>query len=183
MLRRVLLVALLGGLACDGFPLTREVRVQRFPTVAAALDRDPETDVLEFTAIPRPDLKGWKTRSTAQTRHQSGSTHTAVMIPLVDPGWTPDQPVAVWVRLDVRTDDPESPAMQAEINALLEAAEAGPLRVNATQTLPEKVDMDGTNAFTIGAKLAMKEHGLTSPVGAVLATWPAKTKGKVRLVD
>ncbi len=73
--------------------------------------------------------------------------------------------------------------MQAEINALLDAAKAGPLRVNATQTLPEEVDMDGTNAFTIGATRAMQQHGLMSPAGAVLATWPAKTKGPVRLVD
>lgn len=183
MVRRVFLAALLSTVACEGFPLTRDVRVQQLDTVAAALDRDPDAKVLEFTAIPRPDLLGSKTWSTSQTRHQQSSTFTAVMIPLVDPGWTPDQPIAVWVRLDVRADDPESPAMQAEIDALLGAAKAGPLRVNATQTLPEEVDMDGTNAFTIGAKRAMAEHGLMSPAGAVLATWPAKTKGAVRFVD
>lgn len=185
MLRRVALAALLSTLACDGFPLTRDVRVQKLDTVASALDRDPDAKVLEFTAIPRPDLlgsKSWAVRGGHRASSQS-TPRTAVMIPLVDASWTPDQPIAVWVRLDARTDDPKSPAMQTEIDALLDAAKAGPLRVNATQTLPEDVDMDGTNAFTIGAKRAMAQHGLMSPTGAVLATWPAKTKGSVRLAD
>lgn len=128
--------------------------MQQLDSVASALDRDPDAEVLEFTAIPRPDLKGSKTRSTSRSRNQSGPTYTALMIPLVDPGWTPEQPIAVWVRLDTRTDDADSPTMQADINALLDAAKGGPLRVNVTQTLPEEVDMQGTNAFTIGAKRA-----------------------------
>lgn len=186
MLRRVLLAVSLcaSATACEGFPLTRDVRVQQLDSVAAALDRDPDAEVLEFTAIPRPDLKGSKTRTSRTARSPGPSTtHTAVMIPLVDEGWTPEQPIAVWVRLDARTDDANSSVMQTEIDALLAASKAGPLRVNATQTLPEEVDMDGTNAFTIGAKRAMAEHGLSSPTGAVLATWPAKTKGAVRLAD
>lgn len=184
MVRRILLLVSLCTFACNGFPLTRDVQVQQLETVASALNRDPDAKVLEFTAIPRPDLKGSKTR-TNRSPHNQGSTttHTAVMIPLVDPDWTPEQPVAVWVRLDVRTDDADSPAMRKEIDKLLAAAKSGPLRVNATQTLPEEVDMDGTNAFTIGAKRAMEEHGLTSPVGAVLATWPARMKGQLRFAD
>ncbi len=184
MLRRVILAALLCTAACDGFPLTRDVRVQKLDTVAAALDRDGDAKVLEFTAVPRPELRGSKTWAVQGSHRSSHSTpRTAVMIPLVDPDWTPDKPVAVWVRLDARTDDPQSATMQDKIDELLEAAKAGPLRVNAMQTLPEEVDMDGTNAFTIGAKRAMAEHGLVSPVGAVLATWPARTKGSVRLAD
>ena len=96
---------------------------------------------------------------------------------------TPDKPIAVWVRLDAHTDDPDGPRMQTEIDKLVEAAKAGPLRVNAGQTLPEEVDMDGTNAFTIGAKRAMQEHGLVSPPGAALATWPAMTRGQLRIAD
>lgn len=184
MVRRILLAVSLCATACEGFPLTRDVEVQQLDTVAAALDRLPDAQVLEFTAIPRPDLMGSKTWSVRATRSPgSSSPRTAVMIPLVDEGWTSDQSIAVWVRLDARTDDAESPAMQKEINELLAAATAGPLRVNATQTLPEEVDMEGTNAFTIGAKRAMEEHGLMSPTGAVLATWPAKTKGRLRFAD
>lgn len=158
--------------------------MQQFETVASALDRDPDTKVIELkNAIPRPDLLGIKTRIVRSSRQVSGGELMAVMIPLVDEGWTKDQPIAVWVRLDARTHDVNAPVMQREIDALVAAAEAGPLRVNVTQTLPEEVDMDGTNAFTIGAKRAMQEHGLVSPVGAVLATWPAETKGPVRLKD
>lgn len=184
MLRRVLLLVSLCTTACEGLPLTREVEVQAFESVAAALDRDPDAQVLEFTAVPRPDLRGFKTWGVSAARSPgSSSPRTAVMIPLVDAGWTPDQPVAVWVRLDATTNDPNSPIMQAKIDELVNASKAGPLRVNAGQTLPEEVDMDGTNAFTIGAKRAMAEHGLTSPVGAALTTWPARTKGRLRWAD
>lgn len=180
MPRRVLL-ALTLLLACDSFPLTRDVKVETLDTVADALNTD--ADVIEINAIPRPDLLGFKTWGIRQTRHVSGGKRMAVMIPLVDEGWTKDQPIAVWVRLDASTHDLDDPKMQKEIDAFVAAAKAGPIRVNTTQSMPEEVDMDGTNAFTIGAKRAMQEHGLVSPVGAVLATWPAKTKGKLRFKE
>ncbi|MCR9162665.1 MAG: hypothetical protein ACE37F_03150 [Nannocystaceae bacterium] len=183
MLRRVVIaLALLA--ACDSIPLTRDAKVQSFDTVAAALERDDDAKVLEFDkAIPRVDLLGMKTWGIARTRHQQGGKRMAVMIPLVDEGWTKDDPVAVWVRLDASTHDLDDPRMQKKIASFVKAAEAGTLRVNATQTLPAEVDMDGTNAFTIGAKRAMLKHGLVSPVGAVLATWPAREKGPLRLKE
>ena len=175
---------MLASFACDGLPLTRELRVQRFETVAASLGRDPDAGVIEFEkAIPRPDLLGSKTWSVSGHRNARASPRMAVMIPLVDEGWTKEQPIAVWVSLDASTHDVNDPRMQDAIDELMAAAEAGPLRVNATQTLPEEVDMEGTNAFTIGAKRAMQQHGLMSPVGAVLATWPATTKGPLRMKD
>jgi len=167
--------------ACDGFPLTRDPKVQALDSVAAALERDEDAQVLRFTAIPRVDLLGSKTRSSRGMRARAPSRHIAVMIPLVDEGWTKADPIAVWVRLDASGDGIDSPKIQAKIAELVAAADAGPLSVNATQTLPEEVDMDGTNAFTIGARKAMDEHGLVSPAGAVLATWPAKDKGRLRL--
>ncbi len=180
MPRRALL-ALTLLLACDSFPLTRDVEVEKLDSVAAALDSD--ADVIEINAIPRVDLLGSKTWSVSSNRNTSGGPRMAVMIPLVDEGWTKDQPIAVWVRLNASTHDLNDPKMQKKIDEFVAAAKAGPIRVNTTQSLPEEVDMQGTNAFTIGAKRAMKEHGLVSPVGAVLATWPAKTKGKVRLKE
>ncbi len=173
--------------SCDALGLTREVRVQSLDTVAGALDRDPDARVLEFRNVMiRPDLAGIKTRgysSVGRTSGQSRRKIVAAMIPVVDEGWTPEQPIAVWVRLDAPGDSLDAPALQRQIAALIEAAASGPLRVNATQTMPEKVNMDGTNAFTIGARRAMEEHGLTSPPGAVLATWPAKMKGPLRVAD
>lgn len=183
MVRWVLIVACWGLAACDGFPLTRDVRVEQLDSVSAALDRNENSDVLEFSAIARPDLLGSKTWSVSSNRNVGGGPRMAVMIPLVDEGWTKDQPIAVWVRLDASTHDLNDPKMQGEIDKLVAATRAGPIRVNATQTMPDEVDMDGTNAFTIGARRAMLEHGLVSPTGAVLATWPAKTKGTVRLAD
>ena len=182
MIRRALLaLALLS--ACD-IPLTRDAKVQSFETVAAALERDEDAKVLEFAkVVPRTDLLGIKTWSVSSNRHMSGGPRMAVMIPLVDEGWTKDDPVAVWVRLDASTHDLDDARMQNEIAKFVKATEAGTIRVNATQTLPEEVDMDGTNAFTIGAKRAMLKHGLVSPVGAVLATWPAKEKGPLRLKE
>ena len=178
----LLVGTLLMLMACEGLPLTREPKVQRFETVAATVDRDSDARVIEFAkAIPRPDLLGSKTWSVRGNRDAYSSPRMAVMIPVVDEGWTKEQPVVVWVRLDASTDDLNDPRMQAKIDALVAAAAAGPLRVNATQSLPEEVDMEGTNAFTIGAKRAMQEHGLVSPVGAVLATWPAATHGSLRL--
>lgn len=183
MIRRALLaLALLS--ACDSIPLTRDAKVQSFETVAAALERDEDAKVLEFAkVVPRTDLLGIKTWSVSSNRHISGGPRMAVMIPLVDEGWTKDDPVAVWVRLDASTHDLDDARMQNEIAKFVKATEAGTIRVNATQTLPEEVDMDGTNAFTIGAKRAMLKHGLVSPVGAVLATWPAKEKGPLRLKE
>lgn len=184
MARWILLLVSLCATGCDGLPLTRDVQVQQLDSVAAALERTSNAPVLEFTAIPRPELKGSKTWSVRGSRHSGSSNpRTAVMIPLVDEGWTPEQPVAVWVRLDARTDDVDDAKMRAKIDELVAASKDGPLRVNAMQTLPEEVDMEGTNAFTIGAKRAMAEHGLMSPTGAVLATWPAKTKGRLRFAD
>ncbi len=183
MFRRSLLVGVLSLSACDSFPLTTDVRVQTLDSVAAAADRDPDADVLEFTAIPRPDLAGYKTWTVSGNRNAPSTTRTAAMIPLVDERWTKEQPIAVWVRIDARADDASGPALQAKVAALVAAAKAGPIRVNTTQEMPVQVDMDGTNAFTIGAKRAMAEHGLVSPVGAVLATWPAKTRGGLRVAD
>ncbi len=181
---RSVLLALNLLVACDGFPLTREVEPQKLGTVAAALERDEDAKVLEFAkAIPRPDLLGYKTWGIRGTRSVQSGKRAAVMIPLVDEGWTKDQPIAVWVRLDASVESIDEPKMQAKIEEFVAATKAGPTRVNATQTLPEEVDMDGTNAFTIGAKRAMLQHGLRSPVGAVLATWPAKTTGRLRLKD
>ncbi len=180
MLRRAL-IALALLTACDSVPLTREVKVQSFDTVAAALERDDDAKVLEFAKVlPRVDLLGIKTWSVSSNRNMSGSPRMAVMIPLVDEGWTKEDPVTVWVRLDARTHELDDARMQEKIAEFVNATEAGTIRVNATQTLPAEVDMEGTNAFTIGAKRAMLEHGLVSPVGAVLATWPAREKGSLR---
>lgn len=181
----VVVCLVFGG--CDALGLTTDVQVQSFDTVAAALDRDPDAAVLEFrNVVLRPDLAGIKTRGSSSVgRSSSGPRRTivAAMIPLVDEGWTKDEPIAVWIRLDAAGKSLDAPALQKEIAALQDDAASGSLRVNATQTMPNEVDMDGTNAFTIGARRAMNEHGLQSPTGAVLATWPAKAKGRLRFVD
>ena len=95
-------------------------------------------------------------------------------MPAVPEGWTVSDPVPLWIRVDAPGKTPDAPSIKKKIADLVAASEAGPIEVGVAQFLKpvDEVDMDGTNAFQIGAYRALQEHSLISPVGAPLCTWP-----------
>jgi hypothetical protein len=151
-----------------GCPRSGERRVQHLASVADAPRHDPEAEALRFTAELRPDLAGYHSWTVTATRHVQAAEITAAMIPVVPSGWLPDAPVPLWLRVDARTADPASSAMRDAIADAVHASRQGPLEVTIVQHLEAEVDMGGTNAFQIGARRAMDEHGLSSPIGAPL---------------
>lgn len=182
--RWALVALLLASVGCgEGCPFTRERQVVRLESVDDAIEHAKSSKALEFHAVVRIDLAGYKMWSVRPSRGQGPATpRTAAMVPVVPEGWTPEDEVPLWIRVDARADGPEHPKLAAKLEELRAAAEAGPITVSPAQQLKGDIDMEGTNAFQIGAKRAMDEHGLRSPIGAPLASWPAKP-GKLRLKD
>jgi len=176
-----LVIAFASGCS-DGCPVTRERRAQTLESVASAPDHDPDVTALRFTAVARPDLAGFKSWAVRGTRSVSRTERTAALVPVVPREWAPDDPVPLWVRMDAQSQDAHGPEMQAKLDAFAAAVAAGPVTVAITQHLEADIDMEGTNAFQIGARKAMQAHGLTSPVGAPLCSWPA-SEGPLRLAD
>lgn len=180
--RAAIVASMLFSTGCtEGCPLTREREVVELESVRDVLDHSKSSKGLKFTAVARIDLAGYKTWSVRGTRTSSPSTtRSAAMVPIVPEGWTPDDEVPLWIRVDARADGAEDPALVRKLEELREAAEAGPITISPTQQLKADIDMEGTNAFQIATKRAMDEHGLRSPVGAPLASWPMRS-GKLRL--
>ncbi len=180
---RLATILLLSCTACTvGCPVTLEPRIQVLDSVAEAPTHDPSYDALRFSGVARTDLAGFVTWTAAAGRHANRSAHTAALIPIVPPGWTPEMPIPLWIRTDAASADPHSRAVQTKLNIIRQAVSAGPITVATTQHLKAEVDMEGTNAFQIGARRAMLKYSLTSPVGAPLATWPV-SNGKLRWAD
>jgi|GEM_PF-1851638 len=173
------LVLSLGGCS-GGCPVTRDVPVHALGSLAEALELPDDVEAIRFEGVARPELTGYKTWSVGGTRNARPTRAAAATVPVVSEGWTKGDPIPLWVRVDAR--HATDPPIQAEIDAFVAAVQAGPVEVRVTQRLEADVDMDGTNAFQIGPRRAMDEHGVHSPVGTPIGSWPLG-KGKLRLAD
>jgi hypothetical protein len=161
----------MGAGCADGCPVTRKTPVRELSSVDEALGLGPEVEAISVSAEARPDLAGTHRWTVGASRSAQATHAVAAVVPLVPSGWTPADPVPLWVRVDARSGSGEASA-DAAIAELVAAVAAGPIEVRLSQRLEADVDMEGTNAFQIATRRALDEHGLHSPVGTPIATWP-----------
>jgi hypothetical protein len=183
--RRVAIAALVLAsplAACgDGCPVTREVPVTELSSVAEALDLAEDVEAIRFVGEVRREYVGLHRWTVGGTRGATPTHAVAALVPVVPPGWTEKDPVPLWVRVDARSGSPEVP-IDVEIEAFASAVAAGPVSVRVSQRLEASVDMDGTNAFQIATRSALDTHGLQSPVGTPIGSWPLEP-GPLRLAE
>lgn len=164
----------------NGCPVTRDVPVHVLGSVDEALELPDDVEAIRVQGVPHPELVGYKEWSVGATRNARATQATAATIPITSDTWTKSDPIPLWVRVDARS--ATDPPIQREIEAFVAAMKAGPVEVRVSQRLEADVDMDGTNAFQIAPRRAMDEHGVHSPAGTPIGSWPIG-KGQLRLAD
>jgi hypothetical protein len=173
---RVVLVLVL---ALVGPPTACGLGPEPTPVELASVAEAPahfEAERLSFSGTAKPELFGrndWINTSSAEMGNSVSSKHSMFVVPVVPEGWTPADPVPLWItRPGIRADDPgpwlvetERVATERVTGRVVDFAKRDP-----SSGLGRK-----QSGWQKAIRAAEAEHGIRSDPHAPIVTWPEKS--------